>query len=286
MNFEKFTEGVTDVHYFNINVAKDVGVCAAVVFSNILHWVKTNKSNGKNFFEGKYWTYNSKRALTELFPEFSIDQVKRALEKLKDEGYLLSGNFNENAYDRTLWYTLTDRAEDFFMSNVHCAKSPNRSCDNANLPNPSGEIAQCTLGEIAQCTNTNINTNINTGIKEKDKKEKSTSMKKFNVTISDLIELGVSEEVAERWITYRKSKKSSYTKRVIESYLKQAKILNVSLESVLIIQMEKGWTGFEADWVIRSNAQHGYIDEYGVRRVAPTIYTKEHTNEQRRKNGF
>ena len=68
-------------HSFDIDIAVKVGVNAAVIYNNILHWVKKNAANRENFHDGYYWTYNSKKAFAELFPYMTDRQVRTALEK-------------------------------------------------------------------------------------------------------------------------------------------------------------------------------------------------------------
>lgn len=97
-------------HSFNIEIAKSVGVAGAVLLNNIYWWVDKNAKNQKNFFEGKYWTYNKKSAYLEQFPYLTENQLEYALTKLRDAGYIEVGNFNASKYDRTLWYTLTEKA--------------------------------------------------------------------------------------------------------------------------------------------------------------------------------
>ena len=93
-------------HQFDIEIAERVGVNAAIIYSNIEFWCAKNKANNKNFFDGNYWTYNSVKAWTELFPYFSIKVVRTALEKLEKEEFIQSGNYNKAGYDRTKWYSI------------------------------------------------------------------------------------------------------------------------------------------------------------------------------------
>lgn len=93
-------------HSFDVEIAEKVGVHAAVLYNNIRHWIAKNAANEQHFHDGMYWTYNSKRAFAELFPYMSERQVRTALEKLKEEGYIVAGNFNMNPYDKTLWYAI------------------------------------------------------------------------------------------------------------------------------------------------------------------------------------
>lgn len=91
-------------HQFNVEIAKLVGVNAAIIFKNISHWCEKNKANEKHFYDGKYWTYNSLSAFEKLFPYLSVKQIKTALDKLKQEGFIDFGEYNSNPWDRTRWY--------------------------------------------------------------------------------------------------------------------------------------------------------------------------------------
>ena len=46
-------------HHFNPVLAQTYGVDAAVFLHNIYFWLKHNKAYEKNFYEGRYWTFNS-----------------------------------------------------------------------------------------------------------------------------------------------------------------------------------------------------------------------------------
>lgn len=98
-------------HLFDVHVAQKVGVNAAIILENIAFWVKSNEANDRSYHDGRYWTYNSAKAFHELFPYMSERQITTALQKLVDAGYILKGNYNESAYNRTLWYTLTNEGE-------------------------------------------------------------------------------------------------------------------------------------------------------------------------------
>ena len=94
------------MHSFDVEVAKDVGVNAAILFTNISFWVAKNKANGKNYRDGVYWTYNSRKAFGELFPYLGDGAIRGALQKLEDKGYLIKGEYNKANYDRTGWYSV------------------------------------------------------------------------------------------------------------------------------------------------------------------------------------
>jgi len=98
-------------HSFNIEIAKKVGVNAAIIYENIIFWCIKNKANDKNKHDGKYWTYNSVRAWREIFPYMSDSQIKTALKKLKDALLIEVGEHNSIPYDRTRWYSPIDLSE-------------------------------------------------------------------------------------------------------------------------------------------------------------------------------
>lgn len=98
-------------HRFSVSVAVEVGVNAAVVLENIAFWVRANRKAGRHKHDGKHWTYGSTRHFAELFDYLSEKQVRGALDKLITCGYVETGNFNRSAYDRTRWFTLTEKGE-------------------------------------------------------------------------------------------------------------------------------------------------------------------------------
>ncbi len=93
-------------HTFDPEIAVQVGINAAVVYRNLVFWVRHNEANGRNFHEGRYWTYNSLAAFDEQFPYLTAKQIRTALEKLVEAGLILKGNFAEDRFKRANWYAL------------------------------------------------------------------------------------------------------------------------------------------------------------------------------------
>lgn len=98
-------------HHFDVDLAVKYGVTEAIILNHFEYWIELNKSNEKNYYEGRYWTFNSMKAFSEIFPYLSPKKIRNALKHLQDEGLILTGNFNRSAYDRTLWYAFSDLAE-------------------------------------------------------------------------------------------------------------------------------------------------------------------------------
>jgi hypothetical protein len=96
-------------HYFDVEVAKEVGVNAAIIYENLSFWVKHNTKQGKNLKEGVYWMYATQKDIAAQFDYLSIKQVRTAIEKLEKHEYIKIGSFNRHGYDRTAWYSLTEK---------------------------------------------------------------------------------------------------------------------------------------------------------------------------------
>lgn len=97
-------------HFFDVEIAKQLGINSAILLENLYFWIKKNEANKKHHYDGKYWTYNSVEAFTKLFPYFTYDSIRYSLEKLEKAGYIITGNYNQMPMDKTKWYALTEKA--------------------------------------------------------------------------------------------------------------------------------------------------------------------------------
>ena len=99
-------------HSFNIDIAKEYGMFEAVLYNHFLFWIKKNKANGKNYKDGRFWTYSSIKALCDLFPYMTKNQIEYSIKKLIDNKVLVKAVYNDNSYDRTSWYAFCKEPED------------------------------------------------------------------------------------------------------------------------------------------------------------------------------
>lgn len=95
-------------HIFNPSLATKIGLNEAIILQQINYWIKINEKANRNYVDGRYWTFNSYTKWQEQFPYFSLKTIQRTLEKLRNIGLLIIGNYNKARYDRTLWYTIND----------------------------------------------------------------------------------------------------------------------------------------------------------------------------------
>lgn len=123
-------------YMFDTELAKTYGVDGAIMLENICFWIQKNKANEKHFYDGRYWTYNSMKAFESVFPFWSNSQIRRILEKLENEGAIVTGNYNNIAYDRTKWYAVVDSVYSIWENQQnHLSKSANGTDEN-NKPIP------------------------------------------------------------------------------------------------------------------------------------------------------
>ena len=131
-------------HSFDIDIAKEYGILEAILLNHMWFWIKKNEANDMNYFDGNYWTYNSTRAFNELFPYVSQRQIQNALNHLKEQEIILTGNYNKSAYDRTLWYAFSKKGKCIMQKcKMEDAEKGNGLCENVKpIPDINTNINQ------------------------------------------------------------------------------------------------------------------------------------------------
>lgn len=134
---------------FDIAIAQELGVSAAIVVQNLQFWIKKNEANDKHFHDGRYWTFNSMKAWHELFPFWTERQIRKILDDLVDKKIIIKGNYNEMKYDRTLWYAFTDYGITILQTcQMKETTLSNQSDKNVEpIPDINTDINQITISE-------------------------------------------------------------------------------------------------------------------------------------------
>ena len=124
------------------------GMEEAVFLDAIMFWYRTNRGNGRpvHFHNGRWWTYNSVRVFEDIFPWWTAGQIRRIIDRCKEKGALLSGNFNKDQRDRTVWYSPSDQLLALYgepaSKNCICRNQqmelsePSTECDENDEPLP------------------------------------------------------------------------------------------------------------------------------------------------------
>ena len=123
-----------------MDIAEAHGVNVAIFVHNLAYWIEKNAANGRHYHDGRYWTYNSTRALAEMYPLWTKDQIRNIVKKAEAAGLILTGNYNEKPMDRTIWYALTDKTAALYgLDKYTKCISQNSQMDVGETPNPFGE---------------------------------------------------------------------------------------------------------------------------------------------------
>lgn len=208
-------------HSFDIAVAKEYGMAEAVIIANFQFWIAKNKANGAHLREGRTWTYNSVKALTELFPYMTDSQIRRVLERLVDLNVLVCANHNDSTYDRTKWYAFFDESI-WLPSQIHLSKMTNG------------------FGKSDKTVNTDVNTD------SKPDNRLRTDVRQAD--IDELVKLGVQEQVAIDWLKIRKAKRAPLTPTALEALAREAKKVGLSIPDAVLMCAERGWQSLRADF--------------------------------------
>ena len=96
-------------HPINIEIAKSLGLNDSILFNHIQLWICNNIKSKTNLREDKYWTFDSIDKLHIKFPYLTRNEIKLSLKRLETKELILSSSFNTHKYDKTKWYTLTEK---------------------------------------------------------------------------------------------------------------------------------------------------------------------------------
>ena len=127
------------------------GVDEAVFIHNLYWWIRKNEANGRHYYDGRNWTYNSMEAFSKLFPFWTPKQVRRIINKLHGEGAIHIGNYNQRGFDRTQWYALAETVTALYQSG-ECM------CPNGQMEVPKWSNGSAQMGRPIPDSKPYINT--------------------------------------------------------------------------------------------------------------------------------
>ena len=188
------------IHSFNINIATKYGVHSAIILDNLNYWITKNQANEQHFYDGHYWTYNSKKAFAELFPYMTERQIDYALKKLIDDGIIITGKYNTNKYNQTLWYAITNFGYSILQ---------NCEMEQTNLSNQNDKIVECNTNNKQANIKQQI---ITTNNKENPYTEKPFTENPSTVNVSNK-NVQIEQEFEEVWKLYprKEDKKKAFS---------------------------------------------------------------------------
>ena len=119
-----------------------------------------------------------------------------------------------------------------------------------------GMQTECTC--ISTCNANGMLTNNHKPITNNHKEEKKETKKKSAAPKAPKaapVEKpeGVSDELWAEWDAHKKRKSGSVTQRMLDGLIREAGKAGITVAEAMEYQLEKGWTGFEADWYEKTN---------------------------------
>ena len=116
---------------FDTEAAARYGVEEAILLDHIRFWCEKNRSNPDCQQQGRCWMYASAARLAEHFPFWSVPKIRRLLKSLVRQGALLEGRFGRFAFDRTLWYAVSESVLSMFQNRHLQQTNPEHSSDES-----------------------------------------------------------------------------------------------------------------------------------------------------------
>lgn len=86
--------------------AAKVGLNESIVLQQIHYWLVQHEKQQIDYYDGKYWVYNSYPQWQKQFPFWSARTINSIFLKLESLNLITSDNFNKLTLDRTKWYTI------------------------------------------------------------------------------------------------------------------------------------------------------------------------------------
>ena len=130
----------------------------AIIVQQIHYWlqIKRKAKDTRSFKEGRWWVYNSFREWHKQFIWISERTIQRHFKDLVDQGIIIVGNFNNQNYDRTNWYTLSyERLNELTMTDCRNhydgLSYPSRQVDVMDNDKLSGVSRQVVRGITTDC---------------------------------------------------------------------------------------------------------------------------------------
>lgn len=197
------------MHSFDVDLACKYGMLEAVLLNYFDFWIEKNKANEKHFHDGYYWTYNSNKAFTELFPYASQKRIRTALSHLIEEGLIATGNYNEKAFDHTTWYRFTEKG---------ISELPHR----ANRIAPQGNAIPVNNNKSTTSNNNNSNNNSNNS----------------NNTLNSLRDMDNYFDIF--WSSYPKKKNKGQARRAFQKAIAKTTI-DVMVDAIEKQKQSRDW---------------------------------------------
>lgn len=127
-----------NTHAFNVELATKLGdVNEALILQHFYFWHQNNQ-NKITAIKGEHpypWTYNTIEEFCNIFPYMKKTKLGGAIQRLTSKELLITGNYNTLKFDKTKWYSLTEKGLILFESSASSFKNSDSSFNNSGASN-------------------------------------------------------------------------------------------------------------------------------------------------------
>ena len=155
-------------HKFNVELAKIYGIEEAILIDNIFFWIKKNVANGRHFHDGRFWTYNTAKAYSLLFPYMNETKIYRVINHLCNVDLIQKGKYNEDKSVHTHWYAFTNNGLKILLKLGYDVAGLSDTFQNDDIDFANLQKGTCKNANSILINNTDINTD--SKVKEEDTK--------------------------------------------------------------------------------------------------------------------
>lgn len=216
-------------HSFSVELAKEIGLEESLILQHLCFWCEGNADNPYMQKNGFSWVFISRKRILETYPYLSERKVRRAIDNLKSNGYILINNFNLSKIDKTNWYALTEKGYSLFGDS-------NLENGNTLVNLTNGWSERPSIGQDVKAIQTIKENYINKTVKEEKEDTNVSSKDDENWRTSFAIYKSLVDEAKLRLINDRDYQ------AYIESYYPNADYAKS------INKMVEGFWGIEDGW--------------------------------------
>ncbi len=136
------------------SLAAAIGLPDAIILQQLHYWLQQSR----HVVEGQRWVYNTVADWHQQFPFWSERTIRTILARLEERGLVVTGSFNQRAFDRTKWYRLDYEAFALVendanlrqIGQIHSAEVA--ECNRQELPDPFGESCRTNTRDYTETT--------------------------------------------------------------------------------------------------------------------------------------
>ena len=242
-------------HSFDTELATRYGILESILLQDIYFWVIKNETNQTNFHDGRYWTFNSIKAFSVLYPYATQKKIRSALDKLRKEGLVETGTYGENRFNRSLWYTITDKGRE----EIECVQKGKCICPTGQATEDMG----CPTGQVHLPYRANDINNNNTNILETDTNYTDTNNNTDTYTPynpprdapADIVNLYNEICISLPKVKDLTDKRKRAIKNLLNKYTDGdiEQVFMMAEESDFLSGRNGSWNGCGFDWLMNAN---------------------------------